>query len=70
VKLAICAPVTKPTLQPAGSPNSSFTQSATICSTTAAIGDITNIWAFWSQADTSQSAAIAAGTLPPVTKPK
>ena len=31
----------------------------TICSTTAAIGDMTNICAFWSQADTSQSAAVA-----------
>ena len=29
-----------------------------------------NIDAFWSQAETSQSAAIAAGVLPPVTKPK
>ena len=31
---------------------------------------MTNIWAFWSHAETSQSAAMAAGTLPPVTKPK
>ena len=31
---------------------------------------MTNIWAFWSHAETSQSVAMAAGTLPPVTKPK
>ena len=70
VKFAICAPVTNPTLQFAGSPNSSSSHPATICSTTAAIGDMTNICAFWSQADTSQSAAVALGMLPPVTKPK
>ena len=36
----------------------------------AAAGDMTHMAAFWSNADTSQSAASAAGSVPPVTKPK
>ena len=37
---------------------------------TAAAGLITCIAAFWSQAETSQSAASATGSDPPFTKPK
>ena len=42
VTFAICAPVTNPTLQGSGSPNSSFSHTDTICSITAAIGDMAN----------------------------
>ena len=69
-KLAIVAPVTKPTLQPSGSPNRSSSHLVATSSTTAAAGDITNIAAFCSQALASQSAARAAGTPPPTTNPK
>ncbi len=70
VKVAIVAPVVYPTLTPAGSPNRSAIQAPATSSTTAAAGPITYSPAFWSQALVSQSAARAAGTPPPITKPK
>ncbi len=70
VTLAICAPVTSPTLAPDGSPSSESTQSSTTSSTTDAAGEPTHMWAFWSHAEASQSAASAAGSAPPVTNPK
>ncbi len=70
VTLAIWAPVTIPTLAPAGRPSSDSTQSSTTSSTTEAAGEPTHMCAFWSHADASQSAASAAGSAPPVTKPK
>jgi hypothetical protein len=70
VKFAIWQPVTYPALHVAGSPRMSSTQPLTTCSTTAESGDRTWIPAFWSHAETSQSAAVATGTLPPTTKPK
>jgi hypothetical protein len=70
VKLAIVAPLTNPTVVPAGRPKSSSSQSATTSSTTDAAGVPMYRPTFWSQADVSQSAASAAGTDPPMTKPK
>ena len=70
VVLAICPPVTKPMPVPSGKLNNSRSQPSTVSSTTAAAGDSTKRPAFWSHALVSQSAASAAGTLPPMTKPK
>ena len=67
---AICAPVTSPAPARAGSPSSSFTQATAVASAVAAAGDIACSMLFWSHADVSQSAASAAGSAPPVTKPK
>ena len=53
-----------------GSPSSSSSQPHATSSTTDAAGEETALNAFWSHADASQSAASAAGTAPPVTKPK
>ena len=70
VKLAIVAPVTKPTLVPAGSPSRSISQAPATSSATAAAGERAYRPPFWSQALVSQSAPSAAGRLPPTTKPK
>jgi hypothetical protein len=70
VKFAIWQPVTKPTLHVAGNPSTSFSQPPAISSDTAAIGDMIYICAFWSHAETSQSAAVVTGRLPPITNPK
>ena len=70
VNEAIVAPVVKPTLTPAGSPNSSASHPPATSSATAAAGPMTYSPAFWSQALVSQSAATAAGTPPPITNPK
>ena len=70
VTFAICAPVVRPVAAPAGRPSSALTQSPTVSSAAAAAGDIAWKALFWSQADVSQSAASAAGSEPPVTKPK
>jgi hypothetical protein len=64
------APVVKPTDVPAGSPRTSTSQVAATSSTTAAAGAMRNSPTFWSHAETSQSAASAAGSDPPITKPK
>jgi len=60
----------KPTPLEGDSPSSSRTQSAATLSATASAGVITAPAPFRSQADVSQSAATAAGSAPPVTKPK
>ena len=70
VTCAIWQPVTKPNETPSGRPSSSAVQAPAISSTTAADGPPTYSPAFWSQAEVSQSAASAAGTAPPITKPK
>ena len=70
VKVAIWPPVTKPVLTVDGSPSRSVSQPAATSSTVAAAGPSTNRPAFWSQAAVSQSAARAAGRLPPTTNPK
>jgi hypothetical protein len=70
VTFAICAPVTRPTLAPGGRPSTSASHSAATASTAPAAGEETALNAFWSHADVSQSAASAAGSAPPVTKPK
>ena len=70
VKLAIVAPVTNPTLVPAGRPSSSTSQLPATSSATAAAGERTYRPAFWSQVEVSQSAPSAAGRLPPTTNPK
>ncbi len=70
MKLAIVAPVTNPTLVPSGSPRSSTSQAPATSSATAAAGESAYKPAFWSHALVSQSAASAAGRLPPTTNPK
>ena len=67
---AIWQPVTKPNDTSAGSPSSSASHAPATSSTTEAAGPPTYSPAFWSHADVSQSAASAAGTAPPITKPK
>ena len=67
---APCAPVTKPLETPSGSPSTSTSQSAATCSSAAATGDSTTEKPFWSHAVASQSAATAAGSALPMTKPK
>ena len=67
---AIVAPVVNPTLAVSGSPNRSISHAPAVSSATAAAGPMTYSPAFWSQALVSQSAARAAGTLPPITNPK
>ena len=70
VKCAIVAPVVNPTDVSGGSPSRSTSQPAATSSTTAAAGVARYSPTFCSQADVSQSAASAAGTEPPMTKPK
>ena len=70
VKCAIWQPVTNPNEESSGRPRSSFSHVPATSSTTLAAGVGRARAAFWSQADVSQSAAIAAGVLPPMTKPK
>ena len=53
-----------------GSPSASSTQRSATASIAAAAGELTRLKAFWSQAEASQSAPSAAGSAPPVTKPK
>jgi hypothetical protein len=67
---APCAPVTKPLDTPSGSPSSSTSQPDATCSSAAATGEVTTENAFWSHAVASQSAATAAGSALPKTKPK
>ena len=69
MKLAIVPPVTKPTAQPAGSPSRSSSQALATSSVAVAAGVSRARPAFWSQALTSQSAASAAGWVPPMTIP-
>ena len=64
------APVTKPTSAPAGSPSSSSSQAPAASSIAAVAGVANRSAVFWSQALTSQSAARAAGSVPPMTQPK
>jgi hypothetical protein len=70
VKCAIWQPVTKPTPAPPGRPSSSRTQPAATSSATDSAGATTNAPPFWSHVEVSQSAATAAGSEPPMTKPK
>src|ERR1700731_65856 len=54
----------------AGRPNSSLSQRPATSSITATAGPQAWIAAFWSHAAVSQSAASAAGSVPPMTQPK
>ena len=63
-------PVTKPTAPPAGRPSRSSTHASAMSSTAVAAGVTARMPAFWSHAEVSQSAAIAAGCVPPITNPK
>ena len=67
---AIWQPVTNANDECAGSPRSSITQRPASASSAhvAGVGSASPV--FWSQVDTSQSAAIDAGSAPPMTKPK
>ncbi|MCY1236143.1 hypothetical protein D9M72_487860 [compost metagenome] len=69
-KLAIVAPVTKPTSAVSGKPSRSRNQCPAAASITAVAGVAARRNEFWSQALTSQSAAMAAGRVPPMTQPK
>ena len=69
VKLDIVAPVAKPTALPAGSPSRSSSQLLATSSTAEYAGVTSRMPAFWSHALVSQSAASAAGWLPPMTIP-
>ena len=64
------APVTKAPPRPGGRPSPSATQRSAMSSSLAAAGDITASATFWSQAAVSQAAAVAMGSVPPVTNPK
>jgi hypothetical protein len=68
--LAIVAPVTNAPAQPGGRRRVSSTHFSAISSTAAATGDAAARPAFWSQVLASQFAASAAGSEPPMTKPK
>src|SRR5438067_1972683 len=70
VAWAIWQPVTRAKLAVWGRWRRSLNQSPATSSTTAAAGEVAYIPAFWSQAEVSQSAARAAGRLPPMTQPK
>ena len=63
-------PVTNPTALSAGSPSRSVTQAEATSSTAVAAGVTVRNPAFWSHAPVSQSAASAAGWVPPITNPK
>src|SRR2546430_1110538 len=67
-KFDIVAPLVITPLQAAGIPNRSFNQSTVICSMRAASGELTQLYAFWSRVEASQSAASAAGVPSPITK--
>ncbi len=64
------APVTKPLETPAGRPSRSAIQPAATASAAAAAGEVTTEKPFWSHAVATQSAATAAGSALPKTKPK
>ena len=70
VKFAIVPPVTNPTSLPDGRPSRSSSQAAATSSTATTPGVAWRRAVFWSQALVSQSAAIAAGWVPPMTQPK
>jgi len=70
VKFAIWQLVTSPYETCSGSPNSSTSHAPHTSSTTEAAGAAAYSPAFWSHAEVSQSAARAAGRLPPMTNPK
>ena len=70
VKLAVCPPVTKPTLHSRGRPSRSRSQPIATSSAAAPAGESALSETFWFQAEASQSAAIAAGSPAPTTKPK
>jgi hypothetical protein len=69
VKLAIVAPVVNPTSEPVGSPSKSSSQPAAASSAAAAVGAMYRNPGVLSHALTSQSAAMAAGSVPPITHP-
>ena len=68
VKLAKVALPTRAPPQVSGSPTSSHNHCSATSSTAEAKSDETREKAFWSSSDVSQSAAIAAGVAPPITK--
>ena len=63
-------PVTNPIALPGGRPSRSRTHVSAQSSTAVWAGVTVRSPAFWSQAEVSQSAAIAAGWVPPMTNPK
>ena len=66
--MAIVPPVTSTPLKSSGSSNSSRSQSVAITSRRVPRGEAIQAATFWSSADVSQSAASAAGVVPPITK--
>ena len=67
---AACPPVTKPAEAVAGRPSRSFSHAPAASSAAAAAGESTALKPFWSQPVARTSAAVAAGSAPPTTKPK
>ena len=67
---AVVPPVVKETSAAAGRPSTSRSHVPAVSSRAEMAGVGLRIPAFWSQALTSQSAASAAGRLPPMTNPK
>ncbi len=70
VRLATVAPPQNVATAPGGIPSRSQAQAAANPSRWAATGDMTGSAAFWSHAPARIAAAWAAGSVPPVTKPK
>ena len=68
-RFALVAPVANPTPLCGWEAEESRSQRAAVSSTAAVAGVGWREPVFWSHADTSQSAAIAAGYAPPMTKP-
>ena len=69
-RFAIVAPVTNAAPLVAGRARSSRTHRNATDSAAAPIGELTSLNAFWSHTAATQFAATAAGSAPPVTKPK
>ena len=67
---AIWQPVTKANEECGGRPRSSSTQRPVTASSADVAGVTSARPVFWSQVETSQSAASDAGSVPPMTKPK
>ena len=68
--LAPWAPLTKPYDTSAGKPSTSTSIPPATASTAAAAGEVVTENPFWSQVETSHSAASEAGVALPITKPK
>ena len=69
-EVGMVPPVTKAPPVPSGRPSRSSTHRSATSSTAVAAGVTVRSPAFWSHAEVNQSAAMAAGCVPPMTNPK